>query len=50
MNTSILIDRLKAYRDTLKKNGKLLEARAVERCIEIAKRSDKPLGADSLPC
>lgn len=31
------IKRMEAYRDHLKKNGKLMEARAVERCIALAK-------------
>lgn len=41
------IDRLKAYRDNLKKRGKLLEAQAVERCIELVKSSGKSLKAPS---
>jgi hypothetical protein len=30
------IKRMEAYRDSLKKQGRLLEARAVERCILLA--------------
>lgn len=35
------LDRLKAYRASLKKAGKLIEARAVDRCIEIVKLNQK---------
>lgn len=35
-----IVDRLKAYRTALKKRGKLMEAQAVDRCIEIV--SGKP--------
>lgn len=34
-----LIDRLRAYRARLVKAGRQLEARAVGRCIELARRS-----------
>ena len=36
-----MIDRLKAYRARLLKAGRLLEARAVDRCIEIAAASSE---------
>lgn len=42
------IERMRAYRARLLAAGKFLEARAVERCITIAKSVDRPAGpADS---
>jgi hypothetical protein len=38
-----LIDQLAAYHARLHKAGRLLEARAVERCILLAKRAEKQL-------
>jgi hypothetical protein len=49
-----LIARLQAYRDRLRKSGRLLEVRAVEHCIELA-RTDcraipgRPKGPDFAP-
>ncbi len=37
-----MIDRLKAYRARLIKAGRLIEARAVARCIDLVKMESKP--------
>lgn len=36
------IKRMQAYRDRLKKKGKLMEVRAVERCIQLAREYGQP--------
>ena len=40
--TGQMIDRLKAYRARLIKAGRLIEARAVARCIDLVKMESKP--------
>ena len=36
-----MIERMQAYRAKLLKSGKLLEARAVAHCIDLAKKEQK---------